>query len=101
MTQDSIGHLKTFCMSVLSLVVELESEWKRYSSSQSNKKMLAFEYEFSLTPVFGLDDITKLLGYCFAVFSNDLILYPFDKYLESFKIMKLFWILKFMRACVV
>ena len=37
-TQDSIGHLKTLCMSVLSLVVALESEWKRYSSSQSDKK---------------------------------------------------------------
>ena len=47
MTQDSIGHLKTLCMSVLSLVVALESEWKRYSSSQSDKKTLAFEYEFS------------------------------------------------------
>ena len=39
MTQDSIGHLKfTLCMSVLSLVVVLESEWKRYSASQSDKK---------------------------------------------------------------
>ena len=37
-TQDSIGHLKTLCMSVLSLVVALESEWKRYSSSQSDEK---------------------------------------------------------------
>ena len=41
-THDSIGHLKTLCMSVLSLVVALESEWKRYNSSQSNKKTLAF-----------------------------------------------------------
>ena len=32
-TQDSIGHLKTLCMSVLSLVVAMESERKRYSSS--------------------------------------------------------------------
>ena len=47
-TQDSIGHLKMLCMSVLSLVVALECEWKRYSSSQSDKKTLAFEYEFSL-----------------------------------------------------
>ena len=31
LTQDSIGHLKTLCMSVLSLVMALESEWKRYS----------------------------------------------------------------------
>ena len=46
-TQDTIGHLKTLCMSVLSLVVALESEWKRYSSSQSIKKTLVFEYEFS------------------------------------------------------
>ena len=45
MTQDSIGHLKTLCMSVLSLVVVFESEWKCYSSSQSDKKMLVFEYE--------------------------------------------------------
>ena len=37
-TQDSIGHLKTLCMSVLSLAVAFESEWKRYSSSQSDKK---------------------------------------------------------------
>ena len=37
-TQDSIGHLKTLCISVLSLVVALESEWKRYSSWQSDKK---------------------------------------------------------------
>ena len=36
-TQDSIGHLKTLCMSVLSLAVALESEWKGYSSSQSDK----------------------------------------------------------------
>ena len=42
LTQDSIGHLKTICMSVLSLVVALESEWKRDSSSQSDKKTLAF-----------------------------------------------------------
>ena len=48
-THDSIGHLKTLCMSVLSLVVALESKWKCYSSSQSDKKMLAFEYEFSLS----------------------------------------------------
>ena len=46
-TQDSIGHLKTLCMSGLSLAVAFESEWKRYSSSQSDKKTLAFEYEFS------------------------------------------------------
>ena len=47
-TQDSIGHLKTLCMSVYNrYVVALESEWKRYSSSQSDKKPLAFEYEFS------------------------------------------------------
>ena len=37
-TQDSIGHLKTLCMSVLLLAVALESEWKPYSSSQSVKK---------------------------------------------------------------
>ena len=48
LTQDSIGHLKMLCVSVLSPVVALESEWKHYSSSQSDKKMLAFEYEFSL-----------------------------------------------------
>ena len=47
MTQDSIGHLKTLCMSVLSLAVVFESEWKRYSSSQSVEKTLAFKYEFS------------------------------------------------------
>ena len=46
-TQDSIGHLKTLYMSVLSLAVVFE--WKRYSSWQSDKKMLAFEIEFSLT----------------------------------------------------
>ena len=38
MTQDSIGHLKMLCMSVLSLAEAFESEWKRYSSLQSNKK---------------------------------------------------------------
>ena len=42
------GFYWSFCMSVLSLVVALESEWKRYSSLQSDKKTLAFEYEFSL-----------------------------------------------------
>ena len=47
MTQDSIGHLKTLCMNVLSLAVALESEWKCYSLSQSDEKTLAFEYEFS------------------------------------------------------
>ena len=41
-TQDSIGHLKTLCISVLLLVVALKSEWKCYSSSQSDKKALAF-----------------------------------------------------------
>ena len=50
-TQGSIGHLKTLCMSVLSLVVALESEWKSFSSSQSDKKKtLAFDYEFSFRP---------------------------------------------------
>ena len=48
LTQDSIGHLETLCMSVLSLVVAMESDWKRDSSSQSDKKMVAFKYEFSL-----------------------------------------------------
>ena len=33
---------------ILSVAVAFESEWKRYSSSQSDKKMLAFEYGFSL-----------------------------------------------------
>ena len=47
LTHDSIGHLKTLCMSTLSLAVAFESEWKCYSSSQSNKKTLEFEYEFS------------------------------------------------------
>ena len=42
LTQDSIGHLKTLCMSVLSLVVAMESEWQRDSSSQNDKKTLAF-----------------------------------------------------------
>ena len=54
-TQDSIGHLKTLCMSILSPAVAFESEWKRYSSLQSDKKKqnktkkqtLAFNYEFS------------------------------------------------------
>ena len=41
LTQDSIGHLKTLCMSVLSLTVAFESEWKCYSSSQSDKKKKA------------------------------------------------------------
>ena len=41
-TQDSIGHLKTLCISILSLVVALESEWKCDSSSQSDEKTLAF-----------------------------------------------------------
>ena len=52
----SIGHLKTLCMSVLSLVVALESEWKRYSSSQSDKKKNASKYEF----IFRLGYYTKL-----------------------------------------
>ena len=49
MTHDSIGHLKTLCMSVLSLFVVFESEWKCYSTSESDKKTLAFDYEFSFT----------------------------------------------------
>ena len=49
MTHDSIGHLKMLCMSVLSPAVAFESEWKCYSSLQIDKKMLAFEYEFSLS----------------------------------------------------
>ena len=40
---------ETLCMSILSLVVALEFEWKRYSSLQSDKKTLVFEYEFSFT----------------------------------------------------
>ena len=48
MTQDSIGDLKTLCMSILSLAVAFESELKRYSSSESDKKTQAFEYEFGL-----------------------------------------------------
>ena len=47
MTQDSIGHLEMLCMSILSLAMAFEPEWKGYSSLQSDKKTLAFEYEFS------------------------------------------------------
>ena len=32
----------------------MESEWKRYSSSQSDKKTLAFEYEFSFSLFYGM-----------------------------------------------
>ena len=44
LTQDSFGHLKTvtLCMSILSLVVAMESEWQRDNSSQSDKKTLEF-----------------------------------------------------------
>ena len=42
MTHDSIGHLKTLCMSVLLLNGGAKSEWKRYSSPLSVEKMLAF-----------------------------------------------------------
>ena len=42
MTQDSIGHLKTLCMSVLSLSSGVEFEWKHYGSLHSIKKTLPF-----------------------------------------------------------
>ena len=45
MTHDSIGHLKTLCMSVLSQSDGVESEWKRYSSPLGVEKT----YESSLT----------------------------------------------------
>ena len=38
MTHDSIGHLKTPCMSILSLSGGVESEWKLYSLSLSIEK---------------------------------------------------------------
>ena len=41
-THDSIGHLETLCMSILSLNGGVESEWKRYSSSHRVEKTLAF-----------------------------------------------------------
>ena len=40
MTQDSIGHLKTLCMSVLLLRGGMESEWKSCSSSHGVEKVL-------------------------------------------------------------
>ena len=51
-TQDSIGHLKTLCMSLLSLAVAFECEWKHYSSSQSNENTQVFEYEFSFSATY-------------------------------------------------
>ena len=42
MIHDSIGHLKTLCMSILSLGGGIEFEWKRYSSLLSIQKMLVF-----------------------------------------------------------
>ena len=59
-TQDSIGHLKTLCMSVLFLAVALESEWKYYSLSQSDEKTLAFEYEFSLNAFITKDTSVRI-----------------------------------------
>ena len=44
-----ITHLKTLCMSILSLSGGVESEWKRYGSPVSVEKMLVFKYEFSFT----------------------------------------------------
>ena len=41
MTQDSVGRLKTLCVSVLSLSGGMESEWKRWSSSLSTEKTLS------------------------------------------------------------
>ena len=55
MTHDSIGPLKTLCMSILSLSGGVESEWKRYNRSALKKKMLAFEYESSFKPLHGLE----------------------------------------------
>ena len=40
-TQDSIVHLKTLCMSVLSLVVALESEWNATAHRKAIKKTLS------------------------------------------------------------
>ena len=56
MTQDSIGHLKTLYMGVLSLSGGVESEWKCYSSPLSVEKCLTSEYESRLTPqrVYGI-----------------------------------------------
>ena len=41
MTHDSIGHLKTLCMSVLLLSGGIESEWKGCSSPLSIEKTLS------------------------------------------------------------
>ena len=38
MTQDSVGHLKTLCMSILSPAVAFEPEWIRYTSLHSVEK---------------------------------------------------------------
>ena len=46
MTQDSIGHMKTFFISVLSLSGGVEFEWKHYSSQLSVEK----HQRFSMNP---------------------------------------------------
>ena len=45
MAQDSIGRLKTLCMSVLSLSGGMESEWKCCNSLLSVGNRLVWEYE--------------------------------------------------------
>ena len=51
-------------MSILSLAVVLESEWKHYSSSQSDENTLAFEYEFSFKSIMTktIQKIVHMLG---------------------------------------
>ena len=48
MTHDSIGHLKTLYMSVLSLTGCVESELQLTTQRWKKKNRLAFEYESSL-----------------------------------------------------
>ena len=66
MTQYSIGHLKTFCMSILSLSGGIESEWKRCSVL---KNRLAFEYEcnLNLSLTLSLSILRHKIGSYFAM----------------------------------
>ena len=68
---------------ILSLAVAFESEWKHYSSSQSDKKMLAFDYEFSFKGV--LNDSSNLIFWNKFVDKNEISL------LKNFHLIAILW----------
>ena len=81
MTQDSIGCLKTLCMSVLMLSGGVESEWKSCRSPLSIKKHWAFTYESSFINL----KTNKQTGQLLSDWDRPASCYPFSEFCKLFK----------------